>query len=222
MAKVAIVTGAAQGLAADGVDLAVNDLPEKQQALNQLVKEVTLLGRKAIVAVADVSSENEVQAMIEATVSRLGGLDIMIANAGVVIGTAPVLEVSDEVFDKTMAVNCKGTLYCYRAAAVQMIKQGKGGRIIGASSLVGLKGTPGNIPYVISKFAVRAITQTAALEWGQYNITVNAYAPGIVESPMMAGTANEEELEKVRQQVINNACLKRLGQPEDVASLCNA
>lgn len=109
--------------------------------------------------------------------------------------------VTDDLFDKLMNVNVKGVLYCYRAAAAQMIKQGRGGRIIGASSVAGIRGiwqrslgslaskfcTPGSAncaAYSISKFGVRAITQTAALEWGQYNITVNAYAPGIIDTEM--------------------------------------
>ncbi|KAG9087330.1 hypothetical protein FRC06_002597, partial [Ceratobasidium sp. 370] len=107
----------------------------------------------------------------------------MVANAAI-HQSHSILDVSDDVFDRIMAVNCKGTLYCYRAAAGQMIKQGNGGRIIGASSTRGVVARPWNISYAVSKFGVRAITQTAALEWGQYNITVNAYAPGMVETPM--------------------------------------
>ncbi|KAG8777555.1 hypothetical protein FRC12_000318 [Ceratobasidium sp. 428] len=192
MVKVAIVTGAAQGigrsislrLAADGVDVAVNDLPQKQEALGQLVKEIEALGRRTIQVIADVSKETEVRDMVNKVVETLGGLDIMVANAGVIIKAEPILELSEDVFDETMAINCKGVLYCYKAAAAQMIKQGRGGRIIGASSIFGLKGTSGNISYALSKFGVRAITQTAALEWGQHNITVNAYAPGLINTEM--------------------------------------
>ncbi|KAG8701411.1 hypothetical protein FRC11_012193, partial [Ceratobasidium sp. 423] len=146
MARVAIVTGAAQGigraialqLARDGVDVAVNDIPDKGAELAQLVKEIEQMGRKAIPIPADVSKESEVQAIVQKTVKEFGGLDIMVANAGIILGLTPILEITDEDFDRVMNVNCKGTLYCYRAAAVQMIKQGRGGRIIGASSSAGI------------------------------------------------------------------------------------
>ncbi|KAG8777554.1 hypothetical protein FRC12_000317 [Ceratobasidium sp. 428] len=206
-------------LATDGIDVAVNDLPEKRQALDQLVTEVESSGRRALIVTADISKEVEVQAMVKSTVEVFGGLDIMVANAGVLIKAEPILEVSDDIFDKTMAVNCKGTLYCYRAAAAQMIKQGNGGRIIGANSIAGLKSMPGNVSYNTSKFAVRAITQTAAQEWGQHNITVNAYAPGLINTETATLARTMPVVKEFQDQLINSTCLKRIGQPEDVASL---
>ncbi|ELU45227.1 short chain dehydrogenase domain-containing protein [Rhizoctonia solani AG-1 IA] len=117
---------------------------------------------------------------------------------------------SEDDFDRVMSVNCKGTLYSYRGAARQMIKQGpeRGGRIIGASSTFGLKGQAERTPYCTSKFAIRAITQTAALEWGQYGITVNAYAPGPINTPGVHGPS-----------LYTKVPLKRMGQPEEVAAL---
>ncbi|KAG8685121.1 hypothetical protein FRC11_011099, partial [Ceratobasidium sp. 423] len=227
MTRVAIVTGAAQGigraialqLARDGIDVAVNNTSRKQAELEQLVKEIQQMGRRSISVPADVSKETEVQAMVQKTVDELGGLDIMVANAGVLPVPTPVLEVTDQDIDRTLNINCKGVLYCYRAAAVQMIKQGRGGRIIGASSSGGIQGNPWNTVYGISKFAVRAITQTAALEWGEHNITVNAYAPGVIETQMVrtvTGGASSEEMSKM---FMAGACMKRLGQPEEVAAL---
>ncbi|QRV92946.1 Enoyl-(Acyl carrier protein) reductase [Ceratobasidium sp. AG-Ba] len=229
MQKVAIVTGAAQGLgraialklASDGIDVAVNDLPSQRQQLDDLVSEINGLGRRSIVTVADVSKEVEVQAMVKDTVDKLGGLDIMVANAGT-LQLHSVLEVPEEAFDRTMAVNCKGTLYCYRAAATQMIKQGRGGRIIGASSTLGVSelensAMPLHVSYVTSKFAVRAITQTAALEWGQYNITVNAYAPGIFDTPMLA--TNASNIDGLIDSVLAQAPIKRAGNPTELAAL---
>ncbi|KDN36157.1 hypothetical protein RSAG8_11038, partial [Rhizoctonia solani AG-8 WAC10335] len=215
MARVAIVTGSAQGigraialrLASDGNDVAVNDINLKQNELEQLVEEIKRLGRKAISVPGDVSKEQEVQNMVTKTVDELGSLDIMVANAGIHIA------VTDENFDRVMNINCKGVLYCYRAAAVQMIKQGKGGRIIGASSVWGLRAEAYNVAYSTSKFAIRAITQTAALEWGQQNITVNAYAPGLIETPMVAAAGLEVS------EILPGACMKRIGQPEEVAAL---
>ncbi|CAE6467914.1 unnamed protein product [Rhizoctonia solani] len=121
----------------------------------------------------------------------------MVANAGIRVPGRPLLEMPEEDFDKIMSVNCKGTLYCYRAAARQMIKQGieRGGRIIGASSIFGLTGHAERTPYSTSKFAIRAITQIAALEW--------------------AASTGQAFIQKIVQQVP----IGRMGQPEEVAAL---
>ncbi|KAG8706370.1 hypothetical protein FRC08_001110 [Ceratobasidium sp. 394] len=100
-----------------------------------------------------------------------------------------------------------------------MIKQGRGGRIIGASSVWGLKAQPMNVSYNISKFGIRAITQTAALEWGEHNITVNAYAPGLIDTPMVAASSQTKTGQEVVQSMVNGSSLKRIGQPEEIASL---
>ncbi|EUC60858.1 3-ketoacyl-(acyl-carrier) reductase [Rhizoctonia solani AG-3 Rhs1AP] len=224
MTRVAIVTGAAQGLgraialklASDGVDVAVNDISAKQNELEQLVAEIKGLGRQAVAITGDVSKEPEVQNMVAKTVDALSSLDIMVANAGIHV-CASILDITDEMFDRIMNVNCKGVLYCYRAAAVQMIKQGKGGRIIGASSILGQSAGPLNVAYCASKFGIRAITQTAALEWGQYNITVNAYAPGLIDTPMVAAAGINSDA--TLQATLPGLCIKRLGRVEEVAAL---
>ncbi|CAE6500368.1 unnamed protein product [Rhizoctonia solani] len=244
MTRAAIVTGAAQGigravalkLAANGVDVAVADIPSKREALDQVVKEIEASGRKAIAVTGDVSKEPDVQAIVQKTVEAFGGLDIMVANAGI-NKTYSVLELPDDGFDKIMNVNVKGVLYCYRAAAVQMIKQGRGGRIIGASSRAGVIGEGNNAAYCASKFAVRAITQTAALEWGQHDITVNTYAPGVAYTemrkdisfvPILISEANTTPAvtstigtspEKIDQIVPANAAIRRVGRPEEIAEV---
>ncbi|CAE6441455.1 unnamed protein product [Rhizoctonia solani] len=222
--RVAIVTGAAQGigraialrLATDGLAVGLNDLPSQLEEINKLVAEIVSQGGKAIAVLADVSKESEVVEMVQAVSEAFDGLDVMVANAGIRVPGKPLLEMPEEDFDKVVSVNCKGTLYCYRAAAKQMIKQGteRGGRIIGASSTFGLQGQAERTPYCTSKFAIRAITQTAALEWGQHGITVNAYAPGPINTPLAASTG-PAFIQKMIQQVP----LKRMGQPEEVAAL---
>ncbi|KAH7326802.1 hypothetical protein B0J17DRAFT_632763 [Rhizoctonia solani] len=232
MTRVAIVTGAAQGigraialqLARDGIDLAVNDIFSKRVDLEQLLNEIEQLGRRTALILGDVSNETEVKSMVQKTVDVLGSLDItilvqMVANAGVPQYHTPLLNATDEDFDRVMDINCKGTLYCYRAAAVQMIKQGRGGRITGASSMVGIHASRFSMAYCASKFAIRAITQTAALEWGQYNITVNAYAPGIIETSMISEATGGASSEQLADLFMSGACLKRPGQPEEVAAL---
>ncbi|CUA67570.1 3-oxoacyl-[acyl-carrier-protein] reductase FabG [Rhizoctonia solani] len=211
MTRVAIVTGASQGLgraialklASDGNDVAVNDIKAKQNELENLVQEIKNSGRKAITIAGDVSKESEVQDMVAKTVDQLGSLDIMVANAGIDV-VASILDLTDEGFDRTMNINCKGVLYCYRAAAVQMIKQGKGGRIIGASSVLGINAGKLN---------------TAALEWGQHNITVNAYAPGLIDTPMVATAERGIGSEAMLQENLPGTCIRRYGKPEEVAAL---
>ncbi|CAE6464311.1 unnamed protein product [Rhizoctonia solani] len=225
MTKIAVVTGAARGigraialsLAADGVDVAVSDLEASQGALDQLVKEIEAAGRKAIAVVCDVTKESEVKNLVERAVDTFGGLDIMVANAGIHGAHVSLLESSDEVFDRFINTNLKGVLYCYRAAAVQMIKQGRGGRIIGASSGSGLRARPGAGAYCASKFGVRAITQTAALEWGQHGITVNSYAPGFINTPMVEEAGGGKDGENFLHLMQING-IKRLGAADEVAA----
>ncbi|KAH8090987.1 NAD-binding protein [Cristinia sonorae] len=191
--RVAIVTGGAQGLgevialrlADENVDVAVLDIPSKEQQMLEVVEKIKAKGRRAISISADVTDEQQVKAAIDQCVDKLGNLDIMIANAGILhLGT--ILDTSVEQWDRVYDVNVRGLMLCYKHAAIQMIKQGRGGRIIGACSSSGKRGVPGMAAYSSSKFAVRGITQIAAQEWGQYNISVNAYAPGFVATPMLA------------------------------------
>ncbi|KAF8899723.1 hypothetical protein CPB85DRAFT_1439867 [Mucidula mucida] len=173
--RVACITGAAQGigraialrLADDGCDLSLG-IPR----------------RKAIFVIADITSEAEVDNLIVTTVRDLGSLGIMVANAGITM-LKSILDTTLEDVDRIHSVNVKGTFICYEAAAKAMIAQGRGGCIIGASSLAGKKGAPMCSIYCGSKSTVRAITQSAAQEWGKDNIRVNAYAPGFTPTPSL-------------------------------------
>ncbi|GAB1524460.1 hypothetical protein RhiTH_007614 [Rhizoctonia solani] len=206
------------GLASDGMDVAIIDLPAKKESLEKVSGEIQALGRKSLSLIADVSKEQEVKDAVKHTVEILGGLDVMVANAGI-YQAASMFDVSDELLDKVLGTNLKGVLYSYRAAALQMIQQGRGGRIIGASSTSGIQSTAANVPYAVSKFGVRAITQTAALEWGQYGITVNAYAPGIILTPLVTESGGGPNGENYVDMLMGNAAMKRVGQPEEVAAL---
>ncbi|TFK53270.1 NAD-binding protein [Heliocybe sulcata] len=219
--RVAIVTGAAQGigraialqLAKDGLDVAVDDLPLKRPLLDTLVKEIEALGRKSIAIEADVSKEDDVNNMVQAAVKELGGLDVMIANAGVAV-LSPILDMDE--WEEVFSTNVKGTLLCYKAAAKVMIEQGRGGRIIGAAMCS---------TYGSSKFAVRALTQAAACEFGQFGITVNAYAPGVIETPLLH--AMDERVGELLQagpgvyieSMTGQAAMRRIGQPEEIAHI---
>ncbi|EED84954.1 predicted protein [Postia placenta Mad-698-R] len=190
VSRVAIVTGAAQGiglsialrLADDGLDVAVNDTASKSEQLEDAVSRIRAKGRRAIAVLADVTQETQVEDMVSQVVEQLGSLD-MVANAGVLV-VQPLMEASAEDWDRVMAVNVRGIMLCYKYAATQMVKQGRGGRIIGAA---------GFSAYCSSKFAVKGLTQT--LELAEHNITVNAYAPGLINTSM--GDAGPEVIASI-------------------------
>ncbi|EMD34721.1 hypothetical protein CERSUDRAFT_116913 [Gelatoporia subvermispora B] len=190
--RVALVTGAAQGmglaialrLAEDGLDVAVNDITSKSEALQQAVSQIEAKGRRAVAVSGDISSEADVKAMVDRAVDALGGLDVMVANAGIAV-MAGLLETTVEDWDRIFSINARGAMLCYKYAALQMIKQGRGGRIIGASSTSGKLASINLCAYSAAKSVVRSLTQAAAQELQPYNITVNAYAPGLVNTPMV-------------------------------------
>ncbi|KAG1789036.1 uncharacterized protein HD556DRAFT_1447308 [Suillus plorans] len=233
---VALITGSAQGigraiairLAQDGFDLALNDLPGKKEVLEDFAAELRRGGEsessyhpRTCIVTCDVSKEDEVKSMIDTTVDALGSLDVMIANAGI-SGMVDLLSETLEGWDRMMKVNATSAFLCYKYATIQMVKQGRGGRIIGASSMVGIQATSPLMSYSASKFAVRAITQAAALQLGQYGITVNSYAPGIIATPMVVASKSQiaKRGDKVDyfQKTIDTSAVGYIGQPEDVAS----
>ncbi|KAF7324686.1 NAD-binding protein [Mycena kentingensis (nom. inval.)] len=206
---VALVTGAAQGigkgialrLADDGFDVAINDLASNADMVAALVDEIKAKGRASSPHLADVSVDEQVKNMIDQVVQLHGSLDVCVANAGI-MKYSSFADTSVEEFDKIMGVNARSTFSCFKYAGMQMIRQGKGGRIIGASSVGGkrgfffatsfythlLNGVVGGAQlsaYSASKFAIRGLTQCAACEFGPHGITVNSYAPGTTDTPML-------------------------------------
>ncbi|KAF9041524.1 hypothetical protein BJ165DRAFT_1530236 [Panaeolus papilionaceus] len=192
MKGVALITGATGGigraiahrLSRDGYRVALNDIPSKESQLNDLAGEIKIKGGESMICPGDVVVEEQVAKMVDQTTQTLGGFDVMVANAGIAL-LGPFLETTSKDFTTTMNVNTLGVFHCYKHAAKQMIALGKGGRIIGASSVAGKQGLLYGAAYSSSKFAVRSLTQVAAQELAQYNITVNAYAPGAIDTPMM-------------------------------------
>ncbi|WWD17293.1 hypothetical protein CI109_101733 [Kwoniella shandongensis] len=189
--RVAIVTGAAQGigraislrLASEGFSLGIADLSSSIDKLQDVVREVEQMGVRCVAIPTDVSKEKDVYELVAQTVTALGRLDVMVANAGIA-PVASFLEMTPELLDTIYSVNVRGVFLCYQAAAKQMIKQGKGGRLIAACSTSGLRTGPNVSGYCSSKFAVRALNQGAALEFGKYGITANVYCPTVVETDM--------------------------------------
>jgi NAD(P)-dependent dehydrogenase (short-subunit alcohol dehydrogenase family) len=165
--------------------VALNDLAHQRKNLESLREHLsTTYKRDAYIAIADVSSGREVEGMVADVAKNMGSVDVMVANAGIA-PVSPIIDTSTEDFQRIFKINVEGVFHCYKFAALQMIKQGHGGKIIGASSTAGKQGWGmglGN--YSSTKFAVRGLTQSAAREFQQYGITVNAYAPGFVTTEL--------------------------------------
>ncbi|KAF8132600.1 hypothetical protein EV363DRAFT_1329072 [Boletus edulis] len=227
---IALITGSAQGigrsialrLARDGFDIALNDVSSKRDQLCAVADEIDKIGRRTLLVPADVTVEEEVKGMVQDVSEHLGGLDVMVANAGVA-KLSSLVSTRLEDWDRIMAVNARGPFLCYKYAAQQMIKQGRGGRIIGASSVLGRSALPLCAPYAASKFAIRGLTQSAALELGKYKITVNAYAPGIIKTPMVetlpAVAEADMEMFNITMGRLSMKAIEAESQPEDIASI---
>ncbi|VDB90228.1 unnamed protein product [Peniophora sp. CBMAI 1063] len=219
--RVAIVTGAARGigrsialrLARDGHNVAVADL--SGSGVYSVAREVEAMGRRSMAVYADVAKEEDVESMVNDVASELGSVDIMVANAGIYSLTS-VLDTQLANFQRTMAVNAGGVFLCYKHAVRRMVEQGRGGRIIGASSLAGKSGDNAWFAYTASKFAVRGMTQAAALELARHNITVNAYAPGPTDTDMLRVLRADENL---RERFLSSIPAGRIGQPDEIAHL---
>jgi meso-butanediol dehydrogenase/(S,S)-butanediol dehydrogenase/diacetyl reductase len=228
---VAHITGAARGigkaialrLAKDGHDIALSDLPSMSDELEKTRAEVAAHGVRTVALTGDVSDHDSVRALMTDTAAELGSLDILVANAGIA-QTKALLDVTPEEYDRLHAVNGRGIFLCYTEAARQMIKQGYGGKIIGASSIAGHKGFALLGIYSSTKFGVRALTQAAAQEWAEHGITVNAYCPGIVDTNMWVevdrdlGAINGVEKGESMKAMAAGITLGRVSTGDDVAA----
>ena len=229
--KKAIVTGAAKGmgaaitttLAREGADLVLT--ARDVSALEEVAGLVRKLGRHAEVAACDVTDEGQVKAMVAKALDVFGGrIDILVNVAGVTgpIET-PVQDIKVEEFDYVIIANERGTFLPIKHVVPTMIKQ-REGKIVNIGGTSGLRGYPMRTAYSASKWAVRGITRTVALEVGQYNINVNAVCPGIVETPRMMklceGKAKKRgwSVEQVYEEYVQDMALKRVTTGQDVAN----
>ncbi len=216
--QVALVTGAARGignacalaLAHAGADIALG-LRDIRSG-SEVVNEIEAMGRRALPLQMDITRLAEIQQAVDDTVKQFGRLDILVNNAG--LGPSNLAEnVREEDFDLTLAVNLKGTFFASQAAGRVMIAQ-RYGRIINLSSQAGFVALPTESVYCMTKAAIAHLTKCLAIEWGQYNITVNAVAPTFIHTP---GTAEALADPDFHADVLSRIALGRIGEPMDVA-----
>ena len=215
--KVAVVTGAASGIgrgsairfAEEGADLALADLDEA--GLEATAADVRGLGVRAIVRRTDVRERGQVESLVNAAVSDLGGLDVMMANAGVGSGGS-FLDCNDEDYDRLMDTNMRGVFLCGQAAARAMVARGTGGSIINIASTYAEVTAPGSAVYSASKGGVRMLTKGMAVDLGGHGIRVNCIGPGWIRTGMNPLT-DEARLARI----LPGVPLGRVGTPRDVA-----
>ena len=214
--KVALVTGAAQGigkavallLARNGADIVVSDV--NLEKAEETAKEIEGLGQQALATKTNVADANDVERMVQAALERFGRIDILVNNAGITRDKL-LLRMSDEDWDAVLGVNLKGTFLCTRAVIRPMAKQ-KSGKIVNIASVVGAMGNAGQANYGASKAGVIGFTKTVAREYAPRGINVNAIAPGYIETPM-----TEALPDKAKEELKRLIPMDRLGKPEDVA-----
>jgi NAD(P)-dependent dehydrogenase (short-subunit alcohol dehydrogenase family) len=211
--KVALVTGAASG---NGLAIATRYALEGAAVLGADVEGLpeALVAEGVQMIQCDVRSGDDVRAAVETAVGRLGGLDIVVANAGVNLGVHDLEDEPFEAYESTIAINQTGVWWTCREAARALRAQGSGGRIVVVASVASLVGSPSGVAYNASKGAVLQIVRTLAAQLAPQGITVNAICPGYVRTTMTAETQNDPDL---LRRALDAHPLGRLGEPEDVA-----
>jgi 3-oxoacyl-[acyl-carrier protein] reductase len=215
--KVALVTGAAQGigkaiaqaLAKEGADIIVSDI--NLELANQSAEEIKKLGVKTLALKTNVADLCDVEQGVEQAVSQMGKIDILVNNAGIT-KDGLLIRMKKEDWDAVLAVNLTGVFNCTKVISALMMKQ-RSGKIINIASIVGEMGNFGQANYAASKGGVIAFTKTMARELASRNITVNAVAPGFIETAMTDKLSAE-----VKQAMLAQIPLGKMGTPEDVAN----
>jgi 3-oxoacyl-[acyl-carrier protein] reductase len=216
-AQVAVVTGGTRGiglsvakrLAADGYDLLISYRGDDAVA-ESAKNELAATGRRVEVIAADVSTADGAGQVIETAMERLGKVDALINNAGITRDTL-LMRMSEEDWDAVLATNLKGAFLCSKAAVRPMLRQ-RSGRIVNITSVVGLVGNAGQANYAAAKAGLVGLTKSIAKEVGSRGITVNAVAPGFIETRL-----TDVLPEEMKEMLLKNTPLGRFGTPEDVA-----
>ncbi len=222
--RVALVTGGARGIGAataqrfarDGARVAIADLDA--EGCERLAEELRAAGAEALAIGCDVSDAGQVQSMVDQVVERFGRLDILVNNAGITRDNL-LFKMTEDDWDRVMAIHLRGAFLCSRAAQKPMVER-KYGRIISLSSTSAL-GNRGQANYSAAKAGLQGFTRTLAIELGQFGITVNAVAPGFIDTDMTRATAQRLGItfEQMATALSNEIPLRRVGQPGEVASV---
>ncbi|GAB6910133.1 3-oxoacyl-(acyl-carrier-protein) reductase FabG [Desulfosarcina cetonica] len=219
--KSAIVTGGSQGigtatslmLAQEGANVCLTYRKHKEEA-EAVVKEIEAMGRKAIAVKCDIASFSEAEAVVKAAVEAFGRLDILVNNAGM-NWDGVCWKMTEEQWDRVLEVNLKGYFNFTRHAA-PLFKEQKYGRIVNVTSINGMRGKFGQTNYSASKAGIIGYTKAVAKELGAFGVTVNAVAPGLIETPMLK---ESEARDKIVDMAMNEIVLKRVGEPDDLANM---
>lgn len=217
--KVALVTGASRGigraiaitLAGAGAQVVVN-YRSQAEAAEEVVQIIQAAGGQAIAIQGDVAVAEDVERVFKGTLEQYGKLDILVNNAGITRDTL-LLRMKEDDFDSVIATNLRGVYLCTKAALRPMTKA-RGGRIINITSVVGLMGNAGQANYAAAKAGIVGFTKSTAREMASRGITVNAVAPGYIDTEL-TGVLSDS----VRQAILESIPLGRLGEPQDVAHL---
>jgi len=212
--RVAIVTGSARGigraialkLAGVGATVVVSDIAEAEP----VAEEIRAMGRQSLAVPANVGSSSDVTTLVDTVISNYGRVDILVNNAGIARDQL-LMRMSEEDWDAVLTVNLKSVFLCTRAVLRHMMKQ-HWGRIISISSIVGIVGNPGQANYASAKAGIIGFTRTIAREVGSRGITVNAIAPGFIDTKMTQQLADNQ-----RQELMRRIPLGSLGTPQDIA-----
>jgi glucose 1-dehydrogenase len=220
--KVAIVTGAASGngrgmatrFAEEGADVVAADVDAA--GAEETARLVEARGRRALARRCDVSHKAEIDALMDAAMERLGGIDIAVANAGVVESDTDCLRLTEAQWQRTIGVNLTGVFFTLQAAANRMVAQGRGGRLIAISSIMAEWGAAATPAYSATKAGVRQLVRSFAMACGRHGITCNGVAPGFIETAM---TARYRAVPGLLESFVDRTPAGRIGQPADIAGV---
>jgi 3-oxoacyl-[acyl-carrier protein] reductase len=219
--KKTLVTGSSRSIgraialdfARNGADVIINYNKGLEDA-KKVVKDIQKLGQRAYAIQADISNIKSVKRLLSESLEKMGCIDILINNAGVLY-KSPLIDIKVDEWDRVMDVNLKGPFLCSRLIVKHMIQNG-GGNIVNISSIAAFNPDIYAGPYSVSKAALNMLTSLQALEWARYNIRVNAVCPGPIDTPMIQEAFKTASLMRAR---IEGLPLKRLGKPEEIAKV---